>query len=120
MLLSKSLADADSPCAVVKQNSDPDFEASSMGLSLKDPVRRSQFRSIRIADDRLRQLTLARIKVPIRSISCNHVSCFDASTFLMINEQTPSWKCPICSNVLRYEDLAVDGSVPSFFLFFPG
>ena len=83
-----------------------------MGLSLKDPVRRVPL-SERFAPMLMIpvQLTLARLKVPIRSVLCNHVSCFDASTFLMMNEQTPTWKCPICSNVLRYEDLTVDGSV---------
>ncbi|SGY96952.1 BQ5605_C035g11371 [Microbotryum silenes-dioicae] len=76
---------------IVEMNSDPDVEASSFGLSLKDP------------------LTMARISLPIRSSVCNHIACFDAKVFFMINEQTPSWTCPICSKELRVEDLFVDG-----------
>ncbi|SCV68046.1 BQ2448_167 [Microbotryum intermedium] len=76
---------------IVEMNSDPDVEASSFGLSLKDP------------------LTMVRIALPIRSTVCNHIACFDAKVFFMINEQTPSWTCPICSKELRVEDLFVDG-----------
>ena len=54
---------------------------------------------------------MARIKTPIRSIHCSHIGCFDAQTFFMMMEQTPTWGCPICSKVLRTEDIAVDGYV---------
>lgn len=55
------------------------------------------------------QLTFARIKTPIRSVTCQHIGCFDADTFFMMNEQTPTWNCPICSKVLKVEDISVDG-----------
>ncbi|ORY59876.1 PINIT domain-domain-containing protein [Leucosporidium creatinivorum] len=80
--------------SIIRMNSDPDMEASALTVSLKDP------------------LTLARIKTPIRSNVCTHVSCFDAEVWFMINEQTPTWNCPICSKVLRVDDLVHD----NFFL----
>lgn len=77
--------------SIILQNSDPDVVATAQGLTLKDP------------------LTFSRIKIPIRSVHCFHIGCFDAETFFMMNEQTPVWKCPICSMVLRVEDIRVDG-----------
>lgn len=55
------------------------------------------------------QLTFARIKTPIRSKQCTHISCFDAEVFVMMNEQTPAWNCPICSKTLPFDQLQVDG-----------
>ncbi|KAM0745925.1 hypothetical protein T439DRAFT_360878 [Meredithblackwellia eburnea MCA 4105] len=76
---------------VIKQNDDPDVVATSFTLTLKDP------------------LSFARVKTPIRSTVCNHIACFDAETFFMMNEVTPTWACPICSKVLKAEDMVVDG-----------
>ncbi|GJN91907.1 hypothetical protein Rhopal_004932-T1 [Rhodotorula paludigena] len=76
---------------IVKLNSDEDVEASSFGLSLKDP------------------LSFMRIDIPIRSQHCDHIACFDASTWFEVNEQTPQWQCPICSKTLKVDDMVVDG-----------
>ncbi|GAA5931720.1 hypothetical protein JCM1841_003400 [Sporobolomyces salmonicolor] len=77
--------------SIVDLNSDDDVAAGSLGMSLKDP------------------LSFCRIAVPIRSSLCNHVSCFDAETWFEMNEQTPTWQCPICSKTLKVEDIVVDG-----------
>jgi hypothetical protein len=45
----------------------------------------------------------------MRSNFCNHISCFDAFVYFTMNEQVPSWSCPICSKSLRFEDMTVDG-----------
>lgn len=76
---------------IIKLNSDPDVEATAYGLSLKDP------------------LSFARIRTPIRSSLCSHISCFDAETWFMMMEQTPSWLCPICNRSVKVEDINVDG-----------
>lgn len=55
------------------------------------------------------QLSFSRIGTPIRSRLCNHISCFDAETWFEMNEQTPTWGCPICSKTLKFEDMVVDG-----------
>ncbi|GAA5825637.1 hypothetical protein JCM3770_001175 [Rhodotorula araucariae] len=77
--------------SIVALNSDEDVEASSFGLSLKDP------------------LSFLRIDIPIRSAHCDHIACFDAMTWFEVNEQTPQWQCPICSKTLKVDDMVVDG-----------
>lgn len=55
------------------------------------------------------KLAFTRIVTPIRSRSCNHLQCFDAFTFLTMNEQTPTWSCPVCYRPIKtWEDLIVD------------
>ncbi|GAA5893200.1 hypothetical protein JCM6882_003911 [Rhodosporidiobolus microsporus] len=76
---------------IVDMNADDEIEATALGVSLRDP------------------LSFARMDVPIRSVHCGHISCFDAETWFEINEQTPTWACPICSRTLKVEDMIVDG-----------
>jgi hypothetical protein len=53
---------------------------------------------------------MTRIELPCKSRYCGHTACFDCSTFLKLNEQTPTWMCPICSrSVGTEEDLFLDG-----------
>ncbi|GAA5821657.1 hypothetical protein JCM10212_004313 [Sporobolomyces blumeae] len=72
-------------------NSDEEIAAGALGLSLRDP------------------LSFVRIGTPVRSNTCNHVSCFDAETWFEMNQQTPTWGCPICSKTLKFEEMVVDG-----------
>ncbi|KAF9349759.1 SUMO ligase siz1 [Mortierella sp. NVP85] len=74
------------------RNKDDDIQATSSTLSLKCP------------------LGFQRIKIPIRSSYCHHLQCFDAFTFFNLNEQTPTWTCPVCSRVMHsWEEIVVDG-----------
>lgn len=75
---------------VSKKANDPDVVATSQNLSLKCP------------------LSYARLKVPCRGISCNHIQCFDANSFMQLQEQGPTWNCPICSKSAPFENLAID------------
>ncbi|KAI9480856.1 MAG: PINIT domain-containing protein [Benjaminiella poitrasii] len=71
---------------------DTDIIMESETLSTKDP------------------LAFSRIITPIRSNKCQHLQCFDASVYLMMNEQTPTWTCPVCyRRIESWEDLFVDG-----------
>ncbi|KAG1050575.1 hypothetical protein G6F43_007166 [Rhizopus delemar] len=55
-------------------------------------------------------LAFSRIKIPIRSIHCHHLQCFDANTFLLMNEQRPTWACPVCNiKIESYNHLILDG-----------
>lgn len=69
---------------------DPDIVATSSVLSLKDPV------------------AYTRIATPCRSIACNHNQCFDAASYLQLQEQAPTWTCPICNKSAPWENLALD------------
>lgn len=55
-----------------------------------------------------------RISVPCRSTVCSHNECFDATSFLQLQEQAPTWICPICSKTISYEALAVDRYLDPF------
>jgi E3 SUMO-protein ligase PIAS1 len=48
---------------------------------------------------------------PMRSTRCNHIQCFDAASWFQINEQTPTWTCPICEQALKIEHLFIDECV---------
>ncbi|KAG6001786.1 hypothetical protein E4U21_003803 [Claviceps maximensis] len=73
-----------------KKAQDPDVVATSQVLSLKCP------------------LSYMRLDVPCRSLSCTHIQCFDATSYLQLQEQGPQWLCPICSKSAPFEQLAVD------------
>ncbi|CAG8704230.1 28179_t:CDS:10 [Dentiscutata erythropus] len=68
-----------------------DIVLGSSQISLKDP------------------LGYTRIQVPCKFSRCRHVQCFDAYLFFQMNEQTPTWLCPICNNVGTWSDIVVDG-----------
>ncbi|KAJ5476008.1 transcriptional regulator family: Zinc fingerMIZ-type [Penicillium sp. IBT 31633x] len=53
-------------------------------------------------------LSTLRIQVPCRSIVCTHNQCFDASSFLELQKQAPTWTCPVCSKSTSFESLQVD------------
>lgn len=59
-------------------------------MSLKDPI------------------STLRIVTPCRSTVCTHNQCFDADSFLQLQEQAPTWTCPICNKTISFEALAVD------------
>ncbi|ETI23409.1 hypothetical protein G647_05211 [Cladophialophora carrionii CBS 160.54] len=70
---------------------DPDeIVATSTVLSLKDPV------------------GYTRITTPCRGIGCSHVQCFDAACYLQLQEQAPTWMCPICNKAAPWDSLALD------------
>jgi E3 SUMO-protein ligase PIAS1 len=69
---------------------DPDIEVGSSVMSLKDPI------------------STSRISIPCRSTVCTHNQCFDALPFLQLQEQAPTWICPICSKTVHFNGLAVD------------
>lgn len=50
-----------------------------------------------------------RISIPCRANTCNHLQCFDALTFLLMNEKKPSWMCPVCDRPAEYNRLIIDG-----------
>ncbi|KJZ73377.1 hypothetical protein HIM_07171 [Hirsutella minnesotensis 3608] len=78
---------------LAKKAQDPDVVATSQVLSLKCP------------------LSYMRLAVPCRSLSCTHVQCFDATSYLQLQEQGPQWLCPICNKSAPFDQLAVDDYV---------
>ncbi|KAI7363258.1 hypothetical protein KC354_g6633 [Hortaea werneckii] len=73
-----------------KANEDPDIEATSTRMSLKDPI------------------STVRISLPVRSTVCTHMQCFDGTMFLEMMEQAPLWNCPICNKTVSFQSLCID------------
>lgn len=73
-----------------KANSDDDIAATSVRMSLKDPI------------------STLRITLPVRSTVCRHNQCFDGSMFLQLQDQAPQWTCPVCSKNVQYDSLCID------------
>ncbi len=49
-----------------------------------------------------------RLVTPCRGLSCTHIQCFDATSYLQLQEQGPQWLCPICNKSVPFGQLAVD------------
>ena len=55
------------------------------------------------------QLGKMRMELPSRTRLCTHLQCFDAKTFLMMNEKKARWMCPVCDKSLLLQELYIDG-----------
>ncbi|KAI1202576.1 PINIT domain-containing protein [Nemania serpens] len=75
---------------ITKKANDPDVVTTSTVLSLKCP------------------LSYTRLRTPCRGVQCNHIQCFDATSYLQLQEQGPQWICPICNHSATFDNLAVD------------
>lgn len=69
---------------------DNDIVATSSVMSLKCP------------------LSTLRITTPCRSTVCTHNQCFDALSFLQLQQQAPTWTCPVCNKIVSFEALEID------------
>jgi E3 SUMO-protein ligase PIAS1 len=49
------------------------------------------------------------MSTPCRASTCDHLQCFDANLYLMMNEKKPKWMCPVCNKAALYENLLIDG-----------
>lgn len=76
--------------AVSNKAADADIVTTSQVLSLKCP------------------LSYMRLQLPCRSLICTHIQCFDATSYLQLQEQGPQWLCPICNKSAAFDTLAVD------------
>merc|ERR1719394_1898278 len=46
---------------------------------------------------------------PCRASTCDHLQCFDANLYLMMNEKKPKWLCPVCNKPALFDNLQIDG-----------
>jgi len=78
-----------------EEEDDDDLIQSSVRLSLRCP------------------LSYTRIGVPVRSVECRHLECFDLASYLeMANVTKPAkWKCPMCNKDATPALLRVDSWV---------
>ncbi|CAG8975849.1 hypothetical protein HYALB_00010245 [Hymenoscyphus albidus] len=78
---------------MVTKSRDPDIVATASVLSLKCP------------------LSTLRISLPVRSLACRHNACFDGESYLQLQQQGPTWLCPICNQSAPFRNLVVDDYV---------
>lgn len=102
-LLRKRLLTADHCIAKIKRNfsnnptnsgglsSDREaVEQTALKVSLKCPI------------------TFKRITLPARGHDCKHPQCFDLESYLQLNCERGSWRCPVCNKPAQLEGLEVD------------
>lgn len=44
-------------------------------------------------------ITFKRITLPARGHECKHIQCFDLESYLQLNCERGSWRCPVCKYV---------------------
>ncbi|KAK2667827.1 Zinc finger, RING/FYVE/PHD-type [Fusarium oxysporum f. sp. vasinfectum] len=77
-----------------------------------DPSGRAQDTDIAITSQVLTlmcPLSQKRLELPCRGLDCKHLQCFDATTYIQLQEQSSQWECPICYIYVPFDVLAVDG-----------
>lgn len=70
---------------------DDDIVATTEIISLKDPISK------------------LRVKDAVRPETCHHMQCFDATTFLEMNETSPNFTCPVCHKPFDWDSVVLDG-----------
>ncbi|SCU88713.1 LAMI_0D11078g1_1 [Lachancea mirantina] len=73
----------------IGEDEDQDLVATSTVMTLQCPI------------------SYCRMKYPCKSLQCQHLQCFDAMSFILSQQQIPTWQCPVCQKVLKIEDLAI-------------
>ncbi|KAL6475794.1 hypothetical protein MHYP_G00168340 [Metynnis hypsauchen] len=53
-------------------------------------------------------ITFRRIQLPARGHDCKHVQCFDLGSYLQLNCERGTWRCPVCNKTALLEGLEVD------------
>ena len=53
-------------------------------------------------------ITFRRITLPARGHDCKHIQCFDLESYLQLNCERGSWRCPVCSKTALLEGLEID------------
>ncbi|KAK9965948.1 hypothetical protein ABG768_005010 [Culter alburnus] len=71
-------------------NADDGVEQTAIKVSLKCPI------------------TFRRIQLPARGHDCKHVQCFDLESYLELNCERGTWRCPVCNKSALLEGLEVD------------
>ncbi|XP_036403384.1 zinc finger MIZ domain-containing protein 1a isoform X1 [Megalops cyprinoides] len=71
-------------------NREDSVEQTAIKVSLKCPI------------------TFRRIQLPARGHDCKHVQCFDLESYLQLNCERGTWRCPVCNKTALLEGLEVD------------
>ncbi|XP_014478426.1 PREDICTED: zinc finger MIZ domain-containing protein 1 [Dinoponera quadriceps] len=101
-LLRKRLLAADNCISKIKKNFNSTISTNGI-QSEKDVVEQTALKvSLKCP------ITFKRITLPARGHDCKHVQCFDLESYLQLNCERGSWRCPVCSKPAQLEGLEVD------------
>ncbi|KAL2092832.1 hypothetical protein ACEWY4_012630 [Coilia grayii] len=102
-LMKKRLLPADHCITKIKRNFTSGTIPGSMGPNGEDGVEQTAIRvSLQCP------ITFRRIQLPARGHDCRHVQCFDLESYLQLNCERGTWRCPVCNKTALLEGLEVD------------
>ncbi|KAM4676819.1 zinc finger MIZ domain-containing protein 2 isoform 1-T1 [Discoglossus pictus] len=83
-------------------NGEDGVEQTAIKVSLKCPI------------------TFRRIQLPARGHDCRHIQCFDLESYLQLNCERGTWRCPVCNKTALLEGLEVDQYMLGTLLYIQG
>ncbi|XP_051924876.1 zinc finger MIZ domain-containing protein 2-like [Hippocampus zosterae] len=101
--LMKKRLPAEHCVAKIKRNFSSGSVPGTPGLNGEDGVEQTAIRvSLKCP------ITFRRIQLPARGHDCRHVQCFDLESYLQLNCERGTWRCPVCIKTALLEGLEVD------------
>ncbi|KTF92714.1 hypothetical protein cypCar_00034066 [Cyprinus carpio] len=102
-LMKKRLLPADHCVAKIKRNFSSGTIPGTPGLNGEDGVEQTAIKvSLKCP------ITFRRIQLPARGHDCRHIQCFDLESYLQLNCERGTWRCPVCNKTALLEGLEVD------------
>ncbi|XP_077418126.1 zinc finger MIZ domain-containing protein 2-like isoform X3 [Vanacampus margaritifer] len=101
--LMKKRLPAEHCVAKIKRNFSSGSVAGTPGLNGEDGVEQTAIRvSLKCP------ITFRRIQLPARGHDCRHIQCFDLESYLQLNCERGTWRCPVCNKTALLEGLEMD------------
>ncbi|KPP62200.1 zinc finger MIZ domain-containing protein 2-like [Scleropages formosus] len=102
-LMKKRLLPAEHCITKIKRNFSSGTIPGTPGLNGEDGVEQTAIRvSLKCP------ITFRRIQLPARGHDCRHIQCFDLESYLQLNCERGTWRCPVCNKTALLEGLEVD------------
>uniref|UniRef100_A0A667FWZ5 Zinc finger MIZ-type containing 2 n=1 Tax=Lynx canadensis TaxID=61383 RepID=A0A667FWZ5_LYNCA len=102
-LLRKRLLPAEHCITKIKRNFSSGTVPGTPGPNGEDGVEQTAIKvSLRCP------ITFRRIQLPARGHDCRHIQCFDLESYLQLNCERGTWRCPVCNKTALLEGLQVD------------
>ncbi|XP_067114718.1 zinc finger MIZ domain-containing protein 2 isoform X1 [Osmerus mordax] len=102
-LMKKRLLPAEHCITKIKRNFSSGTIPGTPGLNGEDGVEQTAIKvSLKCP------ITFRRIQLPARGHDCRHIQCFDLESYLQLNCERGTWRCPVCNKTALLEGLEVD------------
>ncbi|XP_015221294.1 zinc finger MIZ domain-containing protein 2 isoform X2 [Lepisosteus oculatus] len=102
-LMKKRLLPAEHCVTKIKRNFSSGTIPGTPGLNGEDGVEQTAIKvSLKCP------ITFRRIQLPARGHDCRHIQCFDLESYLQLNCERGTWRCPVCNKTALLEGLEVD------------